>query len=74
MQKCRSNVETFAVTKDTDALLRLIYCPLGQLKCVPLSWYIKTDSNQFININVIYSNLVNEFSDVISQLHLRHKI
>ena len=60
--------EAVAAAKDTDALL-LLNLHLRSLKCVPLSWYMKIDSNQYIDINMIYDNLVSELSDVLLQLH-----
>ena len=42
---------------------------LGPLEFVPSPWYINIDSNQFININMIYDNLRIEKLDALPQLH-----
>ena len=53
--------------------LLLIYA-LGQLECILPQWHIKTDSDDLININMIYNNLKSEISDALLQLHARHVI
>ena len=42
-----SNEGAVIVAKDMEVFLLLIYA-LGQLECVPRSWYVKTDSYQFL--------------------------
>ena len=54
--------------KDTDVFLLLIYA-LSQWKYFLSSRYKKINSNQFINISMIYDNLGSEISDVVPELH-----
>ena len=42
---------------------------ISKLECIPPPWHMNIDSNQFININVIYHNLGSELSDFFIQLH-----
>ena len=53
--------------------LLLIYA-LGQLESMLPQWHIKIDSDDLININMIYNNLKSEISDALLQLHARHVI
>ena len=53
--------------------LLLIYA-LGQLESMLPQWHIKIDSDDLININMIYNNLKSEISDALLQLHARHAI
>lgn len=66
-----SNEAAAIVAKDKDVPLLLLTYALGQLKFVlPPQWYMKINSNQFINTDVIWqNNLVRELSHVPPQLH-----
>ena len=58
-----SNEAAVIDAKDAGVFLLLI-CALEQLKCFLLSWYMATDSNQFIKIKMMYSIFVSEIYDV----------
>ena len=62
-----SNEAAVIDAKDAGVFLLLI-CALEQLKCFLLSWYMATDSNQFIKIKMMYSIFVSEIYDV-QELH-----
>ena len=66
-----SNEAAAIVAKDKDVPLLLLTYALGQLKFVlPPQRYMKINSNQFINTDVIWqNNLVRELSHVPPQLH-----
>ena len=55
------------VAKDTDVFILLAYaiCHQG----TPPSWYMKIDTNQFINIAMIYDSLGSEICSMLPQLH-----
>ena len=47
-----------------------MFVALGQLESfLPPPWYMKIDSNYFININMLYDNLGNEISYVVLRLY-----
>ena len=52
----------------------LLIHALGQLECILPQWHIKIDSDDLININMIYNNLKSEISDALLQQHARHAI
>ena len=57
-----SNETVVIVAKDADY-------DLGQLECFLPPWCLKINSNQLININIIYDNLGRKISDLIPQQH-----
>ena len=62
-----SNAAGAIVSKDTNVFLLLI----DVLRMCSPPWQIKTDSNQLININMIYENLGSEISDALPQIHAK---
>ena len=54
--------------KDMNMFLLLIHA-FGQLECCLPPWYMKIDSNHFINSKMIYDNLESEISDIVPELH-----
>ena len=63
-----TNEAAVIVAKDTDVCLRLIYA-CEQLDCFLPPCCMAIDSNHFIKIKMIYSNLVGEISDFVQELH-----
>ena len=59
LRAAMSNEATAIVVNATDVFLLLVY-DSGQLEICSEPWYIKIDSNQVTNINIIYNNLESE--------------